>query len=99
MNYVLTFMHSVGTDYLGDGGTFTFRPGDAVQCTNISIVDDDVLEQLEEGFLISVDALTGGIFDRVTFTPGSTITIVDDDGKLYVNNSTPSVSFCAIIFN
>ena len=81
-NYVLTFMPSVGTDYFEDGGTFTFGPGDTIQCTNISIVDDNILERLEEVFFISVDPPTGGIFDRITFTPGSTVTIIDDDGRL-----------------
>ena len=77
-------MPSVVTDYLEDGGTFTFGSGDTVQCTYISIVDDDILECLEEDFFISVDPLTGGIFDRIIFTPGSTVAIIDNDSKLHV---------------
>ncbi|WP_419946110.1 Calx-beta domain-containing protein [Candidatus Poriferisodalis sp.] len=74
---------SAGTDFTSDSGTLTFAAGEQTKSFTVAILDDDVYEPFDEGFVVrlrnlSANALFGGSprddHDSVTVTIQS-----DDD--------------------
>ncbi len=70
-------------DYLENSAPLMFGFGDTRVCFNITIVDDDHLEVLEETFILSTsDDDVYSLTPRITVDPDSAlITIIDDDSK------------------
>ncbi len=52
---------------------------------NITIINDDISENLEEIFIAQIDAIDAGDITGADIgdTPSATVTIVDDDGKIH----------------
>ena len=72
---------SVPGDYFSVSQDLTFSQSSSRECVNVSIVNDDELENEEE---FSLTLTTGE--DRVNLDPdSSTILITDDDGKKIMN--------------
>ena len=74
-----------GVDYnTPNPTTFTFTSGNPVQCTNISINDDTLCEDVDETFTILLSSSASG----VTLSPASaTVSIDDNDSKSLPSNS------------
>ena len=63
-------------DYLRPTEVLVFSTGDVRQCVNISLIDDDSLEEVEE-FFVNISTLV----PRVTIDPDlTTVELQDDDG-------------------
>lgn len=63
--------------------TYTFLPGQTRICRDITIVDDNVVEDLNENFVLVIDSVSPDVVDPTGGdTPTATVTIRDDDGKL-----------------
>ena len=74
---VLIFFFSVPSDYSSVSQDLTFSQSSSRECVNVSIVNDDELEN-EEEFRMT---LTTGE-DRVNLDPNTTtVRITDDDGE------------------
>ena len=69
-------MIAADEDYLRVTVVLVFSAGDVRQCVNISLIDDDSLEEVEE---FSADIST--LVSRVTIDPATTtVELQDDDG-------------------
>ena len=63
-------------DYLRPTEVLVFSAGDVRQCVDISLIDDDSLEEVEE-FFANISTLV----PRVTIDPDlTTVELQDDDG-------------------
>ena len=60
--------------------SFELQPGEKETIVQISIVDDDVVEQLQEQFSVSL-SLQSQLGLSLGNISEATVTIVDDDGK------------------
>lgn len=58
----------------------TFAPGETRECVNVSIVDDNVVEDLEESFWLEIDSVDPVVVGLGP-NPNSTVIIIDDDSK------------------
>ncbi len=76
-----------GVDYLENSAALMFGIGDTRVCFNITIVDDDLLEVLEETFSLVIqlstsDPVVFALIQRITVEPNSAlVTIIDDTSK------------------
>ena len=69
-------MIAADEDYLRATVVFVFSAGDDRQCVNISLIDDNNLEEVEE-FFVNISTLV----PRVTIDPDlTTVELQDDDG-------------------
>ena len=78
-----SFSSTAPDDYTSGGYSVTFAanaPADTVECTNIPIADDNLVEN-PEGFGLSASTTDG----RVSFPSGTSasVLIADNDGKLH----------------
>ena len=65
-------------DYMNISVELTFDPNSSIQCVNISIVNDDILEGVEDIEIL----LVSGNEERVNLSPErATVQITDDDGN------------------
>ena len=72
-------------DYIGLSTIFSFPTCETKQCVNVTIVDDDVLENVKS-FSVTLER-TPGLDMRITLDPvDREIEITDDDG-LFVSSS------------
>ncbi len=60
-----------GVDYLESSAPLMFGIGDTRVCFNITIIDDDLLEVLEETFMLIIQLSTSddNVFSRITVDP------------------------------
>lgn len=68
-----------GSDYTSTSINLVFlvgSPADAMQCVNVTIVDDDMFEG-EETFAVVLTVITSRVMEGITVT---TVTITDDEG-------------------
>ncbi|HEU4837008.1 MAG TPA: Calx-beta domain-containing protein [Pyrinomonadaceae bacterium] len=65
-----------GSDYTATSGTLTFAPGELSKNINIPIVLDNLFENADETFGLTLSNATGG---AIITGSASTITIIDDD--------------------
>ena len=64
---------------------FMFGPSETRNCQEVAILDDDVVEDLEEDFVLVIEAVDPDMVDPTTGeNPSTTVTITDDDGELKV---------------
>ena len=69
-------MIAADEDYLRTTVVLVFSAGDDRQCVNISLIDDNNLEEVEE-FFVNISTLV----PRVTIDPDlTTVELQDDDG-------------------
>lgn len=77
-------LHTVGNDdYLAVSTPLTFTPGSGSQqrCTDITIINDQVVES-DETFLVTLDTSDVGDREHIDFNPFSaTVVITNDDSK------------------
>ena len=66
-------------DYSQSAIGLTFPACESVVCAEIDIVDDNVMEQLKEGFIVSLQSVSTDGRVRVVDQP-SIVIIIDDDG-------------------
>ncbi len=78
-----------GTDYVASTGTLTFLPGQTEQSITVSILDDDVPEDLEQ-FQVGISHPAGALV--IPYGDTRTITVISDDGAGY-----PDVLFTAAV--
>ena len=88
MNALWCTFPASGHDYESISTTVRAMPCQPVICTEVTIIDDETVELLEETFTVRLER-TAGLDYRISLedTP-ATITITDDDGmgahyKLY----------------
>ena len=68
-----------GVDYTNHTVTLTFQPGETQLFVDVTIVDDDILEDVE---IFTVILTTGNSnVDTPSDTDTTTVTITDDDSK------------------
>ena len=73
---------SDGNDYIRGQVTLIFLAGSTRACTNITIIDDQIAESLEETFLIEIDSIEPNALDaQLGDILSATVTIVDNDGN------------------
>ena len=80
--YVVFAAQLGSKDYAGEGFSVAFPIGDTVICFNITIVDDDVVEESEHFSLhleIPDKAASSGITVGTQYATAN-VTIVNDDG-------------------
>ena len=70
----------VGTDYLRSSGSITFSPREQQKMIQLSIVDDNFLEEKEESFTVELN-ITSSVPGLVIGNSEITVTIEDDDCK------------------
>ncbi len=76
-----------GEDYEENSSALMFRIGNTRVCFNMIIIDDDLLEVLEETFMLVIQLSTSNpdvfaLIPRITVEPNSAlVTIIDDDSK------------------
>ena len=77
--------HADVQDFLAGDAIITFAAGEVRACENVTIVDDDVMETLEEEFTVSIDGFDPSPLNPMpgplTMVP---VTIIDDDGECIV---------------
>ena len=75
----------IGLDYSISGPlSLTFENCTLRSCTEMSILNDNTLEDLVEVFTVSLETVPG-LMDRISLIPAQTrVLIIDDDGKDYV---------------
>lgn len=66
-------------DFEAEGATVVFTPGETRKCESFNIVNDDVMEDLEEGFTVVIAEVSPS--SVVIGISQTTVTILDDDGK------------------
>ena len=66
-------------DYIGPSTILRFPTCGTRQCVNVSIVDDDVLENVES-FYVTLER-TPGLDVRITLDPVDGIISITDDGQ------------------
>ena len=55
----------------------------------MTIVDDDVVEELEEDFLLVISSVSPDVVDpSAGENPSATVTITDDDGEYYYSGTS-----------
>lgn len=71
-----------GQDFIGGEYRVQFPDGVSQHCTDIPIVDDSIALEVDELFLVKFDTsqLPDGVEPDLQNT--STVTIIDNDGKL-----------------
>ncbi|HKG58451.1 MAG TPA: Calx-beta domain-containing protein, partial [Pyrinomonadaceae bacterium] len=67
---------TAGSDYTATSGTLTFAPGELSKDVSIPILNDNVFENGNETFNLTLSGPTGA---AILTTPDSTITVVDND--------------------
>ena len=77
------------SDYLPVLQHVTLQPPDDVQCVNISIVNDGLLEDLSESFSVSITLTPEALVNFSVFINQSEIFIIDDEFR-ELNNHTHS---------
>lgn len=76
----LSFLHTANSDYRATAATesLNFVPSDQIKCINIQIVDDDITNEPDEEFSVTLTSATPfGDFSNTT----AVITIIDNDRK------------------
>ena len=68
-----------GVDYVSESYNVTFHAGETDVTLNISIIDDDILEN-DENFIVTVTLIPINVV-IASNTGYSTVTIMDNDGK------------------
>jgi len=74
-----------GSDYTATSGTLNFGPGELSKNISIPITDDNLFENGNETFFVTLSKPTGG---AIVTTPSMTLTLQDNDSK-------PSVSMAS----
>ena len=72
-------------DYVGLSTILSFPKCGAKQCVNVTIVDDDVLENVES-FHVTLER-TPGLDMRITLYPVDGVVEITDDDGLFFNSS------------
>ena len=75
-------LYAEGEDYFGGMNVpFVFFAESTISCMNITIIDDQISESLEEIFDIRIDSIdTSNIQTEIGDFSSGTVTIIDDDG-------------------
>ena len=88
-------------DFLAEQVSIVFPAGTQRACTNFTIVNDDIMESLEEDFIVTLDevAILDSPIDQPVIGTNNRIpvTIIDDDGKfLFPRNLIimPQLNLC-----
>lgn len=73
-----------GEDFIAGEATIIFPIGEVVACENITIVDDDIMETLEEDFVVILNEVVAdsSIVPTIGTNSMVPVTILDDDSKL-----------------
>ena len=77
---LFSFLHTANSDYRAAAATelLNFVPSDRIKCINIQIVDDDITNEPDEEFSVTLTSATPfGDFSTTT----AVITIIDNDRK------------------
>ena len=92
---VTAFCLGLGTDY-GNIQTLNFTACEEIACTNISIVDNEIVEK-NKSFTISLEKTTD-LDKRISLSPDrKQVTILDDDGMLIPDCQWTSFCWCLAI--
>ena len=75
---IIVHPHTAGLDYTTVNTVLTFSPTDTRQCTNVPILDDDVVENNE---VINLSATLPVFNPLITIDGSAMITILDFDGE------------------
>ena len=67
-------------DFLAATGQVTFEPGQTRVCENVTIIDDNEMEPMEETFGAFIEDVLPSPLDPVVERDMANVTIVDDDG-------------------
>ena len=97
-HYYTALFFSDVEDFRAGTITYNFPSGLTEDCQDIPIVDDDVVEDLQENFMLVIDFVDP---DEVDPTAGdipiATVVIRDDDGKsLGYDHTSGHVTVCII---
>ena len=71
------YLFSGGSDYIENNAQLIFSPGMTRQCFNVSIINDESFENVEE-FFVNLTTTDPLVLLSPVFT---TVAIMDDDGK------------------
>ncbi len=75
-----------GEDFIGGESMIVFGAGEIRACENITIIDDDVMETIEEDFIVAIDEIDPSPLDPVIGVNSMVpVTIIDDDGKFNIH--------------
>ena len=77
--FILQFNVEAGSDFISSRQLLRFVTCAATACGNISITNDEIMEDLLEEFTISLESSNTDTRVRVSAQP-STVRITDDDG-------------------
>ena len=58
--------------------TGTFAPGETEKCQDFTIIDNDIVEDLNEDFVVVINKVSPGVV-RVGENSSTTVRIMDDD--------------------
>lgn len=75
---ILDYPIAEGLDYLGGKFSLTLQPGDNTVCANVTIIDDDLIEDAE-WFAATISSEETFVIIR---NPSTTVKIAANDGKL-----------------
>lgn len=94
---VLRSLYIEVQDFLAATATVTFAPGETEKCQPFGIVDDDVVEELLEDFMVEIDEVSP---DAVKIGENSTTTvmIMDNDGKYKYNRIWQKIDYTYVEF-
>ncbi len=84
---------TAGSDYTATSGTLTFAPGELTKFISIPVTDDNLFENANETFNLTLSNPTNS---AVLVTPATaTVTIFDNDSKPFVSFSSSTIFILA----
>ena len=91
-NYIL-FAADSGSDFISDTLTASFTSGTTRACVNFIVRDDNVALEGDETFTATFETPEGFL---TTDPSTATVTIIDDDGQLYISGFKSTTNFIQI---